>query len=598
MERSSIQAETVAGLARQAAERFGDAPSLRFKRGGSWEEMTFAQVADERRRARARPGRPRHRARRSGLPSSPTPAPSGPSSHGGLCRGGGRRPDLPDQLPQGVPVGRRQLRRPRRHLRGRRPAGQDRAGPRRAAGARAHDRHREQRRRDDARRPARPAGATATARSCAAAQAAVEPDDACIFIYTSGTTGPPKGVRAHAPQRRDDRHDRRGARVHRRRRGLLPLPAARPRLRPDGPDRLLRGRHDDRLFRRRHEADHPRAHGDPPDLLAVGPADLREALHAGHGAGGQGLAGGARADLAAIKLGVQGPRARAPRRAGPRRAASRLRGGRRGDLLHGARRCSAARSARRSAAPRRSRPRSSSSSTPRRPRARGLRADRDRPGSATVNTPSAQDRDVGKPVPRVRGPDRRRRRDPHARAEHLPRVLAEPRGDRRGLDRRRLVPHRRPRLARRGRASSDHRAQEGHHHHRRRQEPDPGQHRERPQAVALDLPGDHARRPPALPRRADHPRRGGDPALGRGAGPAGGRSPSWPPRTAGDRADPGGAGPRQLQVRPGRADQEVLHPRPGPLPGGGRADADPEGEAQRDQRRYAERFEAMYSSRS
>ena len=46
MERSSIQSETVAGLARQAAERYGDAPSLRFKRDGAWQELTFAQVAD------------------------------------------------------------------------------------------------------------------------------------------------------------------------------------------------------------------------------------------------------------------------------------------------------------------------------------------------------------------------------------------------------------------------------------------------------------------------------------------------------------------------------------------------------------------------
>ena len=61
--------------------------------------------------------------------------------------------------------------------------------------------------------------------------------------------------------------------------------------------------------------------------------------------------------------------------------------------------------------------------------------------------------------------------------------------------------------------------QEGHHHHRRGQEPHAGQHRERPQAVALDLPGGHARRPPALPGRAHHARRGRDRAVRAGARP-------------------------------------------------------------------------------
>ena len=48
-----------------------------------------------------------------------------------------------------------------------------------------------------------------------------------------------------------------------------------------------------------------------------------------------------------------------------------------------------------------------------------------------------------------------------------------------------------------------------------RAEPHPGEHRERPQTVPLDLPGRDARRPAPLPRRADHPRRGRDPDLRR-----------------------------------------------------------------------------------
>ena len=83
-----------------------------------------------------------------------------------------------------------------------------------------------------------------------------------------------------------------------------------------------------------------------------------------------------------------------------------------------------------------------------------------------------------------------------------------------GDARRRLAAHRRPRLGRRRRLPVDHRAQEGHHHHRGRQEHHAGQPRERPQAVAVDLPGGHARRPPAVPGRAHHARRGGDPASG------------------------------------------------------------------------------------
>ena len=49
-------------------------------------------------------------------------------------------------------------------------------------------------------------------------------------------------------------------------------------------------------------------------------------------------------------------------------------------------------------------------------------------------------------------------------------------------------------------------------------------------------------------------------------------------------ADPAGDRPRQRQIRPGRAGQEVRDPRPRPLPADRRADADAEGQAQRGQR--------------
>ena len=81
--------------------------------------------------------------------------------------------------------------------------------------------------------------------------------------------------------------------------------------------------------------------------------------------------------------------------------------------------------------------------------------------------------------------------------------------------------------ARRGRLPLDHRPQEGHHHHRGRQEPHAGQPRERPQAVALDLPGRDARRPPALPGGAGHARPGGDRRLRARARAARRTSPRW-----------------------------------------------------------------------
>ena len=72
--------------------------------------------------------------------------------------------------------------------------------------------------------------------------AAVGPEDACLIIYTSGTTGRPKGVVLTnkgfaAGARLGDRDE--PLRPGRRR---LPLPPARPRVRPADPGRLRRGR--------------------------------------------------------------------------------------------------------------------------------------------------------------------------------------------------------------------------------------------------------------------------------------------------------------------------------------------------------------------
>ena len=130
-----------------------------------------------------------------------------------------------------------------------------------------------------------------------------------------------------------------------------------------------------------------------------------------------------------------------------------------------------------------------------------------------------------------RGDDRRGRRDPDARRPRLLGLLAERGGHEGGPRRRRLAAHRRSRRDRRGRLRLHHRPQEGHHHHGGRQEPRAGQRGERPQAVPVHLPGRDVRRPAALPRRAHHAGRGGDPPLGPRTRPAGSRFASWPRTT-------------------------------------------------------------------
>ena len=145
----------------------------------------------------------------------------------------------------------------------------------------------------------------------------------------------------------------------------------------------------------------------------------------------------------------------------------------------------------------------------------------------------------------------------------------------------RLAAHRRPRPARRGRLPLHHRPQEGHHHHRRRQEHHAGQPRERPQAEPLDLAGGGGRRPPSVPGRAGH-------ARPRGAAGPGRRARRRRPRDGRDGAgraracrDPEGDRRGQLARRARRADQALRDPRPRPLAGDRRADADAQGQAQR-----------------
>ena len=189
--------KTMADLFGRAAEIHGDA-RLRAPQGrrGVARRQLRRGVGD-RPRDRARPDRPRHPGRRPRLH---------PGQHAArvvvrrLRRRQRRRrrgADLPDQLAEGVRVGRRQLRGRRGHRRGRRrrwrrssrsattsptlrhiivmePEGAD-------PSAIALDDVRE---RGRGARRGRAAGAHGRGR---------QPDDPFTFIYTSGTTGPPKG---------------------------------------------------------------------------------------------------------------------------------------------------------------------------------------------------------------------------------------------------------------------------------------------------------------------------------------------------------------------------------------------------------------------
>ncbi len=323
----------------------------------------------------------------------------------------------------------------------------------------------------------------------------------------------------------------------------------------------------------------PELIGGQADLPAVGAAHLREALHAGHRARRPG------ADREGDRRSAARSRTSRPRPAGPARAAGALRPGRRAACSRTCAPRSAGACARPSPAPRRS-PRRSSSSSGRCgvPVLEGYGMTETVDGRHDLDARGAQVRHGRQGAARRRDQDRRRRRDPHQGREHLQRLLQERRRVvRRG--RGRLAAHRRPRVARRGGLPLDHRPQEGHHHHRGRQEPHAGELRERPasrrrwvsQAI---MHGD--RRP--YPVDARHARRGGDRPLGRGAGPRRPTIAALAERAEGPRAHPGRARQGQREVRAGRAGQEVRDPRPRPLAGDRRADADAEGQAQRRQR--------------
>jgi long-chain acyl-CoA synthetase len=193
MERSTMQPATVAGLARQAAERFGDAPSLRFKRDDAWQEMTFAQVADAvdelalglidlgiapgDRVAILANTRPEwtivamaiSAAGAVIVPIYPT---NSPEECLWVVGNSGARAVVAEDAAQLAKI---------EQVRGELPELQHTVGVESGGGETTID-------------ELRGRGKGGDREELRRRQAAVQPDDAWIFIYTSGTTGPPKGV--------------------------------------------------------------------------------------------------------------------------------------------------------------------------------------------------------------------------------------------------------------------------------------------------------------------------------------------------------------------------------------------------------------------
>ncbi len=332
---------------------------------------------DDRLRAGARPDRPRPRAgrpRRDPLHHARRVGARELRDHERGRRGGA---DLPDQLPRGVratwPATPR-----RASWSARTPSRSPRSSPsatgcprsRGSSSSTPRARSPTRSRFDDLRERGRGRDAgEVTARA-----QAVTPADPYTFIYTSGTTGPPKGcVLSHGNYRSVLTMCEEIGVIEPNDVGL-PLPAARALLRAADPAAVRRPRRRRRLLRRRHEADRPRADRGQARPPPVGPADLREDLHARH------LQRRPGADPPGHAARPEGARDAGRRPAGARRAAGRVRPGRRAALQERPRRV------RRPAQAGQHRRRADRQGDPRvllrlrRPGARGLRDDRDLDG--------------------------------------------------------------------------------------------------------------------------------------------------------------------------------------------------------------------------
>ena len=396
-------------------------------------------------------------------------------------------------------MGRGQLRVARDRLRGRHAGRQDPRGPRRPA--------RRWRRSSSSTRPATSATrsrsttlrergrAHDTRRARRAHRARVTRDEPYTIIYTSGTTGPPKGcVLSHGNYRDVVSMCERDAVVQAGDIAYLFLPLAHSfalliqlAVLDMGATLAYFGGDPKQIVAELSEVQ--------PDLPPVGPADLREALHARHRP---------RRHRSRSRRRTQvGLKVRALQAAGqevPAELQAHFDGGR-GEAVQ-----ERPRGVRRPAAPGHVGRRADRAGDPRvllrlrRPGARGLRDDRDgdRGDGLDRRLATASARSA------ARCPGWRSGSPTTARCCSRARTSSSGYYKNDDASFGSIVDgwlHTGDLGARRrGRLPVHHRPQEGHHHHRGRQEPHAGQPRERPQAVALDLPGGDARRPPARTR--------------------------------------------------------------------------------------------------
>ena len=477
--------KTIADLLPRAAEIHGDHAFARHKVDEEWHDVSYAEVVGDRPRDRPGPDRPRHPGAATASASSPTRAPSGRTPTSAQRSAGAVVvPIYPTNSPEECEWVAGQLRGRRGHREDADAGREDRRGPRQPAEPAAHHRDRARGRRTPTRSRSTTcasAAAVATPPSCEARIDAVEPDDPFTFIYTSGTTGPPKGcVLTHGNYRSMLDMVHVAERAARRRRAdaiylFLPLAHSfalliqllnvdlggtiayfggdtqqiipeiaqvKPTYLPSVP----------RIFEKLYTLAQSQLPAEEIELIRTVGGKIRDLEVARRG--------GARRSCATSSS-----------RSRPRPSSSAT--------------CSAAGCARRSPAPRRSRTRSSSSSGRGVPVLEGYGMTETATAATYSTLEDHKFGTVGRAVPRRRACGSPTTARSSSRAPNI--------FDGYYKNARRLVRRRSTDgwlhtgdlgLDRRGRLPLDHRPQEGHHHHRGRQEPDAGQHRERPQADA------------------------------------------------------------------------------------------------------------------
>ena len=277
--------KTIADLLPLAVKKYGDKAAQRYKVGDEWVDTSYAELGEVVREVALGLDRPRHPARRQGLDPGPHAARVDP----GVLRHPHRRRhpghDLPDELAGGVPVRPRALGLARDLRRGRGAAGEDPRGRGSVPRARARGRDgpggRRAWRRALARRSSASAAAAVTSPS---GRRATRPSRRRTSASTSTRPAPPARRRAACSRTRTTARSPTPSWMEPAGGGRLvvPLPAARARVRDPDPVRHLRPRRHARLLVARREDDHRGHRAGEAELLPVGAADVREDLHARH----------------------------------------------------------------------------------------------------------------------------------------------------------------------------------------------------------------------------------------------------------------------------------------------------------------------------